>query len=160
LPEAQLDRFMLRIRLGYPAAEDEITILDSQQYVHPLAGVEQVVTVDELVGAQNALKGVYVDVLVKRYIVDIVTQTRRHPDIYLGASPRGSLSLYRTSQAQAAMAGRDYVIPDDVKSLTVPTLAHRLIVSPSARLKDVSGESVLREILGNVPVPGARVSPQ
>ncbi|MCJ7736282.1 MAG: MoxR family ATPase [Anaerolineae bacterium] len=160
LPEAQLDRFMLRIRIGYPAAEDEIAILDSQQYAHPLAGIEQVVTVDELVEAQNALKGIYVDVLVKRYIVEIMTQTRRHPDIYLGASPRGSLSLYRTSQARAAMMGRDYVIPDDVKSLAVATLAHRLIVSPSARLKDVSGESVLREILGNVPVPGARVSPQ
>lgn len=160
LPEAQLDRFMLRIRIGYPAVEDEIAILDSQQYAHPLAGIEQVVTVDELVEAQNALKGIYVDVLVKRYIVEIMTQTRRHPDIYLGASPRGSLSLYRTSQARAAMMGRDYVIPDDVKSLAVATLAHRLIVSPSARLKDVSGESVLREILGNVPVPGAHVSPR
>jgi len=160
LPEAQLDRFMLCIQLGYPAAEDEIAILDSQQYVHPLTAVEQVVTVEELVAAQNSIKDTYVDVLVKRYIVDIVTQTRRHADIYLGASPRGSLALYRTSQAKAAMAGRDYVIPDDVKSLAVPTLAHRLIVSPSARLKDVSGASVLREILSNVPVPGARVSRQ
>jgi len=121
-----------------------------------LTRIQQVVTVDELVNAQNSLKDTYVDTLVKRYIVDIVTQTRRHSDIYLGASPRGSLSLYRTSRAKAATEGRDYVTPDDVKALAVPTLAHRLIVSPSARLKDVSGESILREILNNVPVPGAR----
>jgi len=156
LPEAQLDRFVLRIRVGYPSAKDEIAILDSQQYEHPLTRIQQVVTVDELVNAQNSLKDTYVDTLVKRYIVDIVTQTRRHSDIYLGASPRGSLSLYRTSRAKAATEGRDYVTPDDVKALAVPTLAHRLIVSPSARLKDVSGESILREILNNVPVPGAR----
>jgi len=105
------------------------------------------------------LKDVYVDPLIKRYIVDIITQTRRHPDIYLGASPRGSLALYRTGQARAAMLGRDYVLPDDIKALATPTLAHRLIVSPSARLRDVTGETVMREILSSLPVPGARVRP-
>jgi len=159
LPEAQLDRFLMRIRLGYPDPDDEIAILDSQQYVHPLTQIGQVVDVEELTTAQEKLKDVYVDPLIKRYIVEIVTQTRRHPDIYLGSSPRGSLALYRTGQARAAMLGRDYVIPDDIKALATPTLAHRLIISPSARLKDVTGEAVMREILATVPVPGAHVRP-
>ena len=159
LPEAQLDRFLMRIRLGYPDHSDEIAILDSQQYVHPLTKIEQVVDVEELTTVQEKLKDVYVDPLVKRYIVDIITQTRRHPDIYLGASPRGSLALYRTGQARSAMLGRDYVLPDDVKALATATLAHRLIISPSARLRDVTGETVMREILSSLPVPGARVRP-
>jgi MoxR-like ATPase len=159
LPEAQLDRFLMRIRLGYPELNDEVTILDSQQHVHPLTQIEQVLKAEELTAAQEQLKDVYVDPLVKRYIVDIVTQTRRHPDIYLGASPRGSLALYRTGQAHAATQWRDYVIPDDIKMLATPTLAHRLIVSPSARLKDVTDEAVMREILVTLPVPGAEVKP-
>lgn len=160
LPEAQLDRFLMRIRLGYPDVRDEISILDSQQHVHPLTQIGQVIDVEVLITAQEKLKDVYVDPLVKRYIVDIVTQTRRHPDIYLGASPRGSLALYRTGQARAAMLGRDYVLPDDVKALATATLAHRLIVSPSARLRDVTGETVMREILSTLPVPGANVRPE
>ena len=159
LPEAQLDRFLMRIRLGYPSLDDEIAILDSQQYVHPLTQIEQVVASEALTTAQEKLKDVYVDPLIKRYIVDIITQTRRHPDIYLGASPRGSLALYRTGQARAAVLGRDYVLPDDIKALATPTLAHRLIVSPSARLRDVTGQTVMREILSALPVPGARVRP-
>ena len=159
LPEAQLDRFLMRVRLGYPGHDDEITILDSQQYVHPLTQIEQAVGLEALVLAQEKLKDVYVDPLVKRYIVDVVTQTRRHDDIYLGASPRGSLALYRTGQARAAMTGRDYVIPDDIKALASPTLAHRLIVSPSARLRDVTGEAVMRDILNTLPVPGAGTRP-
>jgi MoxR-like ATPase len=157
LPEAQLDRFMMRVQLGYPGTDDEVAILDSQQYVHPLQEIEQVVDSDALAVAQEGLKDVYVDPLVKRYIVDVVNQTRRHDDIYLGASPRGSLALYRTGQARAAMLGRDYVIPDDVKALAVPVLAHRLIVSPSARLRDVTGDAVIREVLSTLPVPGANV---
>jgi len=160
LPEAQLDRFLMRIRLGYPALQDEIAILDSQQFSHPLESLEQVVSVDELTSVQERLKHVYVDPLVKRYIVDIVTQTRRHPDIYLGASPRGALALFRVGQAWSAMEGRDYVIPDDIKALAASTLAHRLIISPSARLKDVTGEAAMGEILATLPVPGARVRPR
>ncbi len=160
LPEAQLDRFLMRIRLGYPGPSDEIAVLDSQQYVHPLTKTEQVIGSEALTQAQEKLKTVYVDLLVKRYIVDIVTRTRRHPDIYLGASPRGSLALYRTGQTRAAMLGRDYVIPDDIKAMTKPTLAHRLIVSPSARLRDVTGEAVVSEILSDLPVPGAHVRPR
>jgi MoxR-like ATPase len=160
LPEAQLDRFLMRIRLGYPELNDEIAILDSQQYVHPLTTIGQVVDSEALTTAQTSLRDVYVDPLIKRYIVDIITQTRRHPDIYLGASPRGSLALYRTGQARAAMQGRDYVLPDDIKALAIVTLAHRLIVSPSARLRDVTGETVMREILSSLPVPGAHVRPK
>jgi MoxR-like ATPase len=157
LPEAQVDRFLMRVRLGYPDRTDEITILDSQQYVHPLTQIEQVVDAEALSTAQEKLKDVYVDPLIKDYVVDVVTETRHHADIYLGASPRGSLALYRTGQAQAAMMGRDYVIPDDIKALAAPTLAHRLIVSPSARLRDVTGEAVMAEILSTLPVPGATV---
>jgi MoxR-like ATPase len=160
LPEAQLDRFLMRIRLGYPRPEAEIAILESQRYTHPVTQVEQVVPVENLLAAQEALRHVYLDALVKQYIVDVVEQTRHHSDIYLGASPRGSLALYRTGQAWAAMQGRDYVLPDDIKHLAIPTLAHRLIVSPAARLKDVTGETVMREILDSLPVPGADVRPR
>jgi MoxR-like ATPase len=157
LPEAQLDRFMLRISLGYPNEDQEVAILDSQQHQHPINTIDQVVGVDDLLAAQEMLKDVYVDPLIKTYIVEIVKQTRRHPEVYLGASPRGSLTLYRTAQAQAALRGRDYVIPDDIKGLASSALAHRMIVSPSARIKDVSSASVLADILASVPVPGAQV---
>jgi MoxR-like ATPase len=157
LPEAQLDRFLLRISLGYPKDDQEIAILDSQQYQHPIHQIDQVVDTDELLAVQESLKEVYVDPLIKTYIVEIVNQTRRHPEVYLGASPRGSLTLYRTAQAQSAIRERDYVIPDDIKSLAPAALAHRMIVSPSARIKDVSSEAVLAEILASVPVPGAQV---
>ena len=157
LPEAQLDRFMMRISLGYPSPEDEIAILDSQQYVHPVETLEQVIDVRELLDAQEKVKEVYVDPLVKEYIVTLVNATRNHPDIYLGASPRGSLALYKTGRARAAILGRDYVIPDDIKALAMPALAHRLIVSPSARIKEVDPRAVVEETLNSVPVPGARV---
>ncbi len=159
LPEAQLDRFLLRISLGYPNKQEEIDILDSQQYLHPINTIDQVVGEKELLAAQESLKEVYVDPLIKTYIVEIVNQTRRHPEVYLGASPRGSLTLYRTAQAYAAIRERDYVIPDDLKALAMSALAHRMIVSPAARIKDVSSEAVLTDILASVPVPGARVIP-
>jgi MoxR-like ATPase len=156
LPEAQLDRFLMRISLGHPKPEEEIRILDAQQYVHPLETIEQVVSVAELLEAQEQVKHIYVDPLIKEYIVSLVNATRNHPDVYLGASPRGSLGLYRTSQALAAIQGRDFVIPDDVKALAETTLAHRLIVSPSARIKNVDTRAVVQEVLGAVPVPGIR----
>lgn len=160
LSEAQIDRFMMRISLGYPSQENEISILDSQQYQHPIESLSQVVSVEELVEAQMAVKEVYVDPLIKEYIVALVTASRQHPDIYLGASPRGSLALYQTSRALAAVQGRDYVIPDDIKVLAQATLAHRLIVSPSARIKDVDPKTIVEEITRSVPVPGARVRAQ
>jgi MoxR-like ATPase len=157
LPEAQLDRFMLRIHLGYPNSQDEITMLDSQQFTHPVTRIEQVVPTEELMAAQEQIKGVHISDLIKEYIVSLVNVTRKHPDVYLGASPRGSLALYKTGQARAAIVGRDYVIPDDIKALAIETLAHRLIISPSARIKNVDPRAVVQEILDSTPVPGARV---
>jgi MoxR-like ATPase len=157
LPEAQLDRFMMRISLGYPDPEDEITMMDSQQYVHPVEEIGQVVDVEELLEAQETVKDIYIDDSVKEYIVAVVGETRKHPDVYLGASPRGSLALYKTGQARVAILGRDYVIPDDIKALAQVTLAHRLIISPSARIKNVDPKAVVEEIISSVPVPGARV---
>lgn len=156
LPEAQLDRFLIRISLGYPGHRGEVEILNRQHYTHPLNLLEQVVGVDELLAGQEMVKRVFVDDSLKEYIVSIVEATREHDDVYLGAGPRGSLALYNTARAWAAMAGRDYVIPDDIKDLAEPTLAHRLIVSPSARMKNVDGRMVVREILMSLPVPGAR----
>jgi MoxR-like ATPase len=155
LPEAQLDRFMLRIRLGYPGPDEEVAVLESQQYAHPVTQIEQVVSVEELVEVQETIKQVYIDGQIKRYIVDLVTATRAHPDVYLGASPRGSLALFRSSQARAALAGRDHVLPDDVKALAEAALAHRIIVGPAARIKDVSAQGIVAEVLKQVPVPGA-----
>jgi MoxR-like ATPase len=157
LPEAQLDRFMLRIRLGYPTPQEEIAMLDSQQYQHPLMGLNQVVPVEELVAAQRAVRDIYLNQDIKNYIVSLVTMSRQHPDVYLGASPRGALALYRTSQARAAIVGREYVIPDDVKALTEATLAHRIIVGPNARIKDISASGIVQNIMNMVPVPGAMV---
>ena len=157
LPEAQLDRFLLRISLGYPKAAQEIAVLDAQQKTHPIDALAQVISVDELLSAQNAIREVYLDAQIKEYIVNVVTATRKHPDIYLGASPRGSIALYRTSQARAAIIGRDYVIPDDIKALGIAALAHRMIISPAARLKNVVSSQVVQEIVDTVPVPGSRV---
>ena len=157
LPEAQVDRFMMRISLGYPTPKDEMAMLDMQREVHPIETIGQVIEVNELLAAQEAVKKIYVDDLIKEYIISLVTATRQHPDVYLGASPRASLALYKTSRARAAVLGRDYVIPDDIKALAEPTLAHRLIISPSARIKNVDPRAVVEETLGSVPVPGTRV---
>lgn len=155
LPEAQLDRFLLRIRLGYPSSADEVSVLEAQQYQHPVDQVTQVISVDELIGAQQEAKGVYVDKQIIRYIVDLVTATRSHEDVYLGASPRGSLALFRAAQVNAAIEGRDHVLPDDVKRLAEVTLAHRIIVGPAARIKDVTSEGIVADVLRRVAVPGA-----
>jgi MoxR-like ATPase len=159
LPEAQLDRFMLRLRLGYPAPQEEILMLESQQVRHPLSVIEQVVGVEELSNAQKAVRNVFVNNELKRYIIDIVTATRNHPDIYLGASPRGALALYRAAQARAAIVGREIVIPDDVKALAEPTLSHRVIVRPAVRFREgeVTSRVIIQQILNAVPVPGATV---
>ncbi|MBW4435771.1 MAG: MoxR family ATPase [Pleurocapsa minor GSE-CHR-MK-17-07R] len=156
LPEAQLDRFMLRIQLGYPSPADEIAVLSAQQMVHPLMNTYQVVSVQELIAAQTGVREVYVADEIKRYIVDLVTATRTHPDVSIGASPRGSLALFHTAQARAAMAGREYVLPDDVKAMAEVTLAHRIIVSPSVRIKrDINSRMIVHDALAATPVPGA-----
>jgi MoxR-like ATPase len=154
LPEAQLDRFLMRLELGYPILEDEINILDRQQFKHPILSLQQVVSSQELEDAQEEIKKVYVAPAVKKYMVEIVRQTRQHPDVYLGASPRGSLALYRTTQARAAMSGRDFVLPDDVKALVHTTLSHRVILGPAARLRDLNADQILQDVLGKVVVPG------
>jgi len=156
LPEAQLDRFLMRISLGHPSPTEEIRILDAQRYVHPLETIEQIVSTPELLEAQEKIKDTYVDPLIKEYIVTLINATRGFPDVYLGASPRGSLGLYRAGQALAALQGRDFVMPDDVKALAESIVAHRIIVSPSARIKNVDTRDVVQEILASVPVPGAR----
>ena len=157
LPEAQLDRFLLRIRLGYPSKEHELDILDRQQFKHPIESIKQVVSVEELLTVQTAVKEIYIDNLVKEYIVEVVRRTREHADVYLGSSSRGALALYRLSQARAAMFGRDYVLPDDVKALAGAALGHRIIVGPAARIKDIEPDSIVQDILDRVPVPGAQV---
>lgn len=151
LPEAQLDRFLVRIQLGYPNPAEELVVLSSQQYEHPINNVRQVVALQELLTAQQAVRSVYAAEEIKRYIVDLVNATRRHPLVYLGASPRGSLALFRASQTRAAMAGRDYVLPDDIKALAEFTLAHRII--PHDR--DVNTRQIVQEALASTPVPGA-----
>ncbi|GMR09586.1 MAG: MoxR family ATPase [Anaerolineae bacterium] len=154
LPEAQKDRFMMRIRVGYPSPEDEVGLLRRQQYRHPLDDLESVADVESLRAAQERVKGVHVSAAVERYIVDLLSQTRRHTEIALGASPRGSLGLYRVSQARAALRGREYVLPDDVKAMATEVLAHRMILTPGARLRRLSPEELLTEILQELPVPG------
>jgi len=154
LPEAQLDRFLLRVRMGYPNQMDEIEILDRQQLQHPIESLEAVIAVEELQEVIKEIKKIYVSKPIKRYLVDLVNRTRQSSDVYLGASPRGSLALFRTGQAVAALAGRDFVLPDDIKSLAVPVLAHRVIVGPAARLKELTAEKIVEEILETLPVPG------
>ena len=156
LPEAQLDRFLLRIRLGYPQPIEEIVILDEQKRAHPLEEIEVVLAVEELRDLQTAVREIYVDSTVSDYIVRLVNGTRNHPDVYLGASPRGSLALYRAGQAMAALLGRDYVIPDDIKALAEPALAHRLIIKTSSTIHDVQPGQVVRELLDTTPVEGIR----
>ncbi len=156
LPEAQVDRFMMRIHLGYPSRTSEIDVMTRQATHHPIQDIQQVIAAEELVVAQRAARDVYVDDLVKGYIVDLVTTTRDHPDVYLGASPRGSLALFLASRAWAAMEGRDFVLPDDIKLLAPSVLAHRLIVSPSARIKNVGAQQIVEDALRHTPVPGAR----
>ncbi len=156
LPEAQLDRFLIRIHLGYPSMTDEILILEGQQRQHPIESLARVTGPDEILSMQRAVKDIYVDPLIKQYIVSIVDATRKHGSVYLGASPRGSLALYRTCQARALLDGRDFVVPDDVKELAYPTLGHRIIISPSSRVKNVTAKEVVEQCLDRIPVPGAR----
>jgi MoxR-like ATPase len=155
LPEAQLDRFLIRIQMGYPTPAEELTVLSAQQYQHPIENLQQVISLDDLLNAQQAVRHVYVAEEVKQYIINIVTATRTHQDVYLGASPRGSLALFRTSQVRAAMAGRDYVIPDDVKALAEVTLGHRILVDSAARYRKITTRSILNDILNNMSIPGS-----
>jgi len=152
LPEAQLDRFMLRIKLGYPQPVEEVVILDEQKRHHPLDQIETVCSVEELRGMQDAIREIYVDPTVSDYVVRLVSATRSHADVYLGASPRGSIALYRAGQALAGLLGRDYVIPDDIKALAESALAHRIIVKTSSSIHDVQPAQIVRELLDTIPI--------
>ena len=154
LPEAQLDRFLLRLRMGYPSQADEIRVLGDQQLQHPLETLLSVVSVEEVLQVMGEVKKVFLSQAIKRYIVELTSRTRKSDDVYLGASPRGSIFLARAGQARAALAGRDYVLPDDIKDMAIPILAHRIIVSPAARLRELSSDRIVEEILHKTSVPG------
>lgn len=154
LPEAQLDRFMVKVSIGYPGLMEEISVIENQQKSHPIESIEAVTSAKEILVVQERLKEVFIAEAVKRYIVEITQETRSADSVYLGASPRGSLALARASQAWAAMHGRDFVIPDDIKLLAEATLGHRIILSSSARLQELRTGDLIREILRKIPVPG------
>jgi len=153
LPEAQIDRFMLKIHIGYPGGRDEMEILNMQKIEHPIENLNPVVSSEELVNIQKMIRHVDVSDQVRKYIVEIVSATRNHEDIYLGVSPRGSLGLFRTAQTRASIQGRDYVTPDDIKAMLIPVFAHRIIINPSGRIKKISAEQLLMEILAAIPIP-------
>jgi MoxR-like ATPase len=152
LPEAQLDRFLMRVSMGYPSPAEERVLMTNLRREHPITHLKQVADVNQLPALQRQIWDVHVDDSLQEYIVQLVTATRNHPDLALGASPRASLALYKTSQALAAMNGRDHVIPDDIKYLVPYTLAHRLIVKPEAELRNRSSQAVLDEIIANTPL--------
>jgi len=159
LPEAQLDRFLMRFSLGYPTFEQELKMLEVLEIDRPLAKLSAVVTADELVACQQAVRAVHVDEKIRRYLMEIIHKTREHEQLSLGASPRASLALFRASQAMAAILGRDFVQPDDLKRVAPHVLGHRLIVRPEARLRQVTAAGVLEEVLGEVRVPVPAVEP-
>jgi MoxR-like ATPase len=153
LPEAQLDRFLMRFSLGYPELEEELKMLERLQRQHPVESLQPVASASDLVAGQRAVREVYVDDKVRRYLVQIISDTRSHDDLALGASPRASLALLRAAQALAAVRGRNYVLPDDVKRLAPHVLGHRLILKPESRLRRVTTVQVLEEILAEIAVP-------
>lgn len=157
LPETQLDRFMLRLSLGYPSLADEIAIMERQQFGHPIEQLEAVTSCDEVLALQTVVRQIFADDLIKQYIATLVSATRQHPTVYLGASPRGSLALFRGCQARALLAEREYVLPDDVKAMAEPILAHRLIVRSTGESSDRTARAVVAELLETVPVPGTIV---
>lgn len=153
LPEAQLDRFLIKATLGYPSEADEDAMLRRYEHSDPLAGLEAVVSADEVVAAQQAARQVQVDEAVRAYLVRVVRATRQHPAVELGASPRATLALYRACQARAALSGRSYVLPDDIKAMAPHVLTHRLHISPQTRLRGRTAPEVVAEVVGEVPTP-------
>lgn len=154
LPEAQLDRFFVKVSVGYPSITEEMSVIQNQQLTHPIDSIEPVTNAEKILAVQKEIKSVHLAEEVKKYIVEITQETRVAETVYVGASPRGSLALARASQAWAAMYGREYVIPDDVKLLAEATLGHRVILSSSARLQEMRTGDLIREILRKIPVPG------
>ena len=157
LPEAQIDRFFMKISIGYPLPGEESLILTRYQHASPLESLSPVAQAGDILSIQEEIKSVYVDKSLNNYIVDIVRQTRNHPDVTLGSSPRGSLSLFRAAQAWAFYNSRNYVLPDDIKKMTIPVLSHRIMLKQEAKLKRITSGDVLTYILGRIDVPVVNV---
>ena len=157
LPEAQLDRFFMRISLGYPDSAQEVAIMDDREHVDPINQLAAVCSPEDIVKLQKEADDIYLDALVKQYIVDLAAATRQHPEAALGVSPRASINLMKGSKAYAMLKERDYVVPDDIKTLAAPMLSHRVLLTPSARMREVTQETVIADALRQVPVPGASV---
>ena len=157
LPEAQLDRFFMRISLGYPDIDQEVAIMDGREHTDPIDELQPICAPDDIVGLQRRADDVYIDPLVKQYIVELATATRHHPEAALGVSPRASINLMKGGKALAMLQNRDYVIPDDIKAIANATLAHRVLLTPSARMREITQESVIADALDQVSVPGASV---
>jgi MoxR-like ATPase len=158
LPEAQLDRFMMRFTLGYPSMEEELRMLELLQHTHPIDRLKPVAKASEIVRAQSAIRKVHVDPRVRQYLLQIVSETRNHGDLALGGSPRATIALFRCSQAMAAIRGREFVLPDDIKKIIAPIMNHRLIVRPESRLRKITAEKVIEEIVGEIAVPTIEAS--
>ena len=153
LPEAQIDRFLLRLRLGYPSEDDETAMLERFEDADPLGSLGPVASADDVLRIQALVRQVYIDPVLRNYLVQVIRATREHPDVELGASPRATLGLYRCAQALAGIRGQEYVTPDDIKTLATPALAHRIILKSMARLRERSQESVVNEVLEGQTVP-------
>jgi MoxR-like ATPase len=153
LPEAQLDRFLIRLSLGYPNPDEESKMLQRLQHSHPIDDLNPVASAAEVLGCQEAIRDVFVDEKIRRYLLTIVLKTREHEEVHLGGSPRASIALFRTAQALAAMSGRSFVLPDDVKRMAIPVLAHRVILKPESRLRKITPSAVINEIVPDVAVP-------
>jgi MoxR-like ATPase len=153
LPEAQMDRFFMKIDLGYPLLLEEMTIISNQQYRHPIESLKSVTTLKAISLACEKVKTVHVSKSVEKYIVLLVRATRHHDSVYLGASPRGSINLFKAGQALAAIQGRDFVLPDDIKRIALPVLSHRLVIKPSARIHNLSSENIVKEIINSIEIP-------
>jgi MoxR-like ATPase len=159
LPEAQLDRFLMRFSLGYPTLDDEMKMLEMLRRRHPVDTLEPVVSAEELRQCQQQVREVHVDPKISQYLLQIVHDTREQQDLALGASPRASIALFRTAQAMAAIRGRNYVLPDDVKRIVAPVLTHRLILRPESRLRKITAESIVQEVVAEIAVPTIAAEP-
>ena len=159
LPEAQLDRFLMRFSLGYPSFDEELKMLEMLQREHPLDKLQPVVSADELIACQRAVREVFMDEKVRRYLMQIIHDTREHEDVALGASPRAAIAFFRASQAMAAIRGRNYVLPDDVKRVSGPVLTHRMILKPESRLRKVLASKVIEDIIAELAVPTVAGAP-
>ncbi|MCP4080777.1 MAG: MoxR family ATPase [Pirellulaceae bacterium] len=153
LPEAQLDRFLMKFHLGYPAMQDELDMLGNLQMQHPIETLDAVVSAKQIVECQQAVRSVHVDPKVRQYILQLVTQTRENEHLLLGGSPRASIALFRASQSLAAMRGREFVLPDDVKAIAAPVMTHRVILKPESRLRRVTAEQIILQLLDQIAVP-------